>query len=192
MDKLLKKDFQMLLRFNNAEFSKQSNIIYIADDKPYYSYPNGIEKNINYLKIIINNFNYDFISPNLMINLEYLEIPKAITKNIQVSEMSKLRTLVIKDSDLDLDSIQLLNNLPFNLENIIFIIKPYFITSFKFLFTKIEIKSKSINLPVSLKRIIFYTTDNKVLTKIVKNNIDNIKIPFDCRIFVDKTEISNN
>lgn len=195
MDKLLKKDFQMLIKDLNYDILPEPiNLIYFADGYAYYGYPVAIDKCIKFLKIV-----YQKPKPTLQVNLsnmenlEYLEISQTIEKNIQFGEMSKLRTLVIKDALLDLDSIQLLTNLPFNLENIILITKYDVIDSFKLMFTQIQIKSKLINLPMSLKRIIFYSsTHNEELIKVVKNNIDNIKIPFDCKVYVDKTEILNN
>ncbi len=188
MNELFKKDFEMLNQHIDYELlPKDKPTIFYANGYTYLNYPTGIEKNIKYLKII-NNYLSETCQINLenMINLEYLELPYFIEGNIQLCSLDKLRTLVVTNTVLK--SFEISNNIPQNLENLILI------TDLKSAKSQLQFfhfpKIKLDNLPIMLKRIIFYSSiQNKELKIYIKKNMNDIKIPFGCKVFVDNTPI---
>ena len=114
-----------------------------------------------------------------MLNLEFLEISsKENLYNFRLDKLKKLRTLAIEYNMLSLFDNYL--NFPPNMENLILMM---------FMGNNILPNIKIHNLPMSTQRIIFYSNENDKLKLYIKKKINTFKIPFNCKIYVDKTEI---
>lgn len=194
MNKLLHND---LLMFNKNLHPKtllklNKQCIFFVDGSLYYDFPVGInnDKELNqvkYFKILNTIFTQcaKIVPTNInnLENLEYLELSYPYLYETQMDTLEKLRTLVI--SNTKLNELKITNTLPFNLENIILLVDIPSIKRLAFPIIKLD------NLPINLKRIIFYTkckTHLELKTYIIENS-PYMKIPFGCKLYTDNEEI---
>lgn len=181
MDKILHKDFQMLIKYVDVSVkTEQQTLVYVTDAGIFYNYPVKIDNLIKYLKLYTYTTPFfEEINLEKMVNLEFLEISsKENLCNFKLDKLKKLRTLAIKNNILSLFHNS--NNFPPNMENLILMME---------ISNNILPNIKIDNLPVSTKRIIYYSNENEKLKLYIKKKINTFKIPFNCKIYVDKTEI---
>lgn len=181
MDKILHKDFQMLIKcVDMSSLIAQQSTVFVTDAGIFYNYPVKNDNLIKYLKLYTCRTPlFEEINLEKMLNLEFLEISsKENLYNFKLDKLKKLRTLAIENNILSKFDNYL--NFPPNMENLILMM---------FMGNNVLPNIKIDNLPVSTQRIIFYSNENDKLKLYIKKKINTFKIPFNCKIYVDKTEI---